>query len=123
MYVLKSPEIIDRCIAEIKTSLGKTVTIKDSKRNNDQNALYWKLVSIIAKEIGETQDDLHAIIKVRFLGVQKRFVDGVELVEPISTTTLTTKEFAGLIDKVYALAANLNIIIPQPDYWGLECTG
>lgn len=120
MYVLKTDKIIENCIAEIKKSAGKTVTIRDTKRNNDQNALYWKIVSILAKEIGYHPDELHTEIKVKFLGVKKRVVAGVELIEPCSTTGLTTKQFAQLVDKVYALADELKVVIPSPDYWGID---
>lgn len=120
MYVLKDHFIIERCIDEIKRSLGKTVTIKETKRTNPQNALYWKILTIIADEIGYTPEDMHTEIKVKFLGTTKRLVAGVELIEPMSTTTLSTKQFGELIDKVYALGHKLNIIIPSPDYWGLE---
>lgn len=122
-FILKSEDVAKRCCHEIMRSLGKTVAIKETKRTNTQNALYWLVLTIIAEEIGMIPEELHDEIKVRFLGVKKRMVYGHEIIEPISTTTLSKKQFGELIDKVYALAGELNIKIPSPDYWGLECTG
>lgn len=122
-FVIKNDDIAKRCCQAVMASLGKTVVIKETKRTNPQNALYWSVLTIIAGELGMEPEELHDEIKVRFLGVKKRVVHGQELIEPISTTTLSKKQFGELIDKVYALAGELNIKIPSPDYWGLECTG
>lgn len=121
-YVLRNETVIENCIAEIRQSLGKTVEIKDTKRSNQQNALMWMLITAIAKETGYTPDALHETLKVRWLGVNKRIVEGIELVEANSTTKLTKPQFGEYIDKIYALGAELNIQLPDPSYWGLECT-
>jgi len=119
-FILKNDAVIANCMQAIQASRGMTVTIKETKRSNPQNSLYWMLVGVLAKELGNSPDDLHRILKVRFLGVKKSFVDGHELIEPISTTSLNKKQFTEYIDMVYALGSQLNINLPLPDHWGLE---
>lgn len=122
IYNLKSQEIINRCVDDIRTSIGKSVEIKEMKRSLPQNRLYWNLLNILAKDMGYDSDTLHTTLKVRWLGVSRRIIEGVEIVEPVSTTTLTTKQMTEYIDKIYELGAIMGIVLPNPSYWGLECT-
>jgi hypothetical protein len=124
LYVLKDEGVIERCIAGIRLSLGKTVEIKTAKRSLPQNRLYWNLLNVLSKDIGMTPDELHEEIKVRFIGVETKVIAGQVIRQPISTTTLDKKQFTELIDKVYALGAELNIVLPNPAFWGMEelCT-
>ena len=122
-YILRNDDVIARCIEEIKRSPGMTVTIKETKRSSDQNALMWMLLAALGKDMGYTSEQLHEVLKVRWLGVSKRIVEGIEIVEPVSTTTLTKKQFTEYIDKIYELGAIMGIALPVPSHWGLECTG
>ncbi len=119
-FILKNDQIIANCIMHIHASMGKTVTIAETKRSNPQNALYWMLLGILAPAIGHKSEDLHEILKVRFIGVEKKIIDGVQIIQPISTTTLNKKQFTEYIDRVYALGHELNVNLPTPDHWGLE---
>lgn len=121
-YILRNDDVIARCIEEIKRSPGMTVTIKETKRGLDQNALMWMLLTVLGKDMGYTSEQLHEVLKVRWLGVSKRIVEGIEIVEPVSTTTLTKKQFTEYIDKIYELGAIMGIVLPNPSHWGLECT-
>ena len=84
---------------------GKEVEIRIRERSNnrskEQNSLYWKWIDILSKEIGFTKDEMHELIKYKFLK---------------STTTLTTKEFTLLMnDLLYWSSDTLNINLPRND--------
>ncbi len=117
-YHLKDETIINNCVAQIRNSLGMTVTIKKEKRSLDQNALMWMLLQVLSDYTGDTTDDLHERLKVSFLGVERRTVKGIDLVVPKSTASLNTKEFTEYIDKIYLLGETLNIKLPLPSHYG-----
>lgn len=121
-FILKDESIIRNCLDVVRNSYNCTVEIKPYKkgRSGRQNKLYWSLIGIIAKELGYDTDDLHTAIKVRFLGTTEKFVAGQLVTIPKSTRTLNTKEFTDLIDKIYALGAEMGVRLPVPAFWGIE---
>ena len=99
---------------------GKEVEIRIRARSNnrskEQNSLYWKWIDILSKEIGFTKDEMHELIKYKFL--KRNVVDdkGVESVVLKSTTTLSVKEFALLMnDLLYWSSDTLNINLPSSE--------
>ena len=69
-------------------------------RSAQQNNYYWKIVEIIADDLGYTTQEMHSTIKAHF-NVQ-------------STKTLSTKEFSKLIERIIRwCAVDLNIVIPD----------
>lgn len=98
------------------------VTIKPYKksRTNNQNALYWKWLTIISEHTGYTQDELHEGMKRNFIGEDiGSDIFGNTYIRAKSTTNLTTKEFTEYMDKVNIFAANEGLVLPSPDYYGL----
>jgi hypothetical protein len=93
------------------------VTIKPHKKNrsNSQNNLMWMWLPDIARHFGYTEDELHELLKVRFLGIEEKIVDGRTLIQPISTTKLTTKQMAEYLTKIEILARANNIRLKIPD--------
>ncbi len=70
-------------------------------RSSQQNNYYWKIVNILADDLGYTEQEMHATIKNHFN------VD--------STKTLSTKEFSVFIERLIRWSAvELNIVIPDP---------
>lgn len=70
-------------------------------RSSQQNNYYWNIVRILADELGYTEQEMHQTIKNHF---------DVE-----STKTLSTKEFAGFIERLVRWSAiEFNIVIPDP---------
>jgi len=70
-------------------------------RSAQQNNYYWKIVNIIADDLGYTDQEMHSTIKDHF---------NIE-----STKILTTKEFANFIERIIRWSAvELNIVIPDP---------
>ena len=69
-------------------------------RSAQQNNYYWKIVNIIAEDLGYTDQEMHSTIKTHF---------NVE-----STKVLSTKEFAQFIERIIRwCAVDLNIVIPD----------
>ena len=108
---------------------GKRVVItiekQKSSRSLEQNKLYWVYVSILAKELGHNKDEMHELVKYKFLKL-KRFISLVNgksvilALEPYekigSTTTLTKSEFIDFIENLITWAKDfLNITLPSPN--------
>lgn len=87
---------------------------KDS-RSKAQNRLYWMFIPYLADFCGYTNNQMHRVLKVKFIGVDKETIDGVEIVEPKSSKKLKVKEFANYLREVEALALEYNVTLPHPD--------
>lgn len=121
-FNLINEKVRENCINSIRSMpLGYEVVIQERKRTNQQNRLYrgpW--LNELSKWNGDSTDDWHELLKVRFLGTYEKEVDGKTLVYPKSTTKLTTKEFAEFLNMVEALAMELGVTLPSPEYHGVE---
>ncbi len=98
---------------------GKNVqiTIETTKtiRSNDQNRYYWLLLENLSNEIGHTTDELHNILKTKFL-FGFICINGKEEKMVKSTTELTTVEFEIYLTKIREWASiELNIYLPLPN--------
>lgn len=121
-FIIHNDQIRQNCFDYLKGLTNVTVEIKQHKkgRSTQQNKMYWSILGLIAKEGGYETDDLHLALKCRFLGTEEKVIMGKVVTVPKSTTKLNTREFGELIDKVYALASELNIKLPTPQYMGFE---
>jgi hypothetical protein len=96
---------------------GQTVEViirkPKTKRSDLQNNYYWGVVlEILSKELGYDQDELHEILKYKFLKIESTL--GMEYIR--STTKLTTGEFEEYLEKIKRWAAEfLGINIPNPN--------
>ena len=83
-----------------------------SQRSNNQNNYYWGCVlDILSKETGYEIDDLHEIMKYKFLKQNRK--TGMEYVK--STSKLSTSEFEEYLEKIRRWASiELSIFIPDP---------
>ena len=89
---------------------------RSANRSKEQNSLYWTWIDILSKEIGYTKEEMHTLIKYKFL--KRNVVDenGVEQEVIKSTTTLTTKEFSLMMNDLLFWSNNtLNINLPSND--------
>jgi hypothetical protein len=121
-----------------------TIEKQKSSRSLQQNKLYWVYIDILSKELGHSKDEMHELVKYKFLKL-KRFIsvvngksvilaleDGIyvdlstgeihdiEKVEPYdkigSTTSLTKSEFIDFIDNLITWAKDfLGITLPSPE--------
>ena len=89
------------------------IKVRTNNRSNEQNSLYWKWINIMSEEIGFTKEEMHELIKYKFLKRTSINNNGVEEVKLKSTTTLTVKEFTKLMDDILYWSNNtLNINLP-----------
>jgi hypothetical protein len=122
-WFLKDNDVYDRLKKSLESSkwpLIINVKQPKKKRSLDQNALYWSWINILAPHAGYSAEDLHDVLKVKFLGTKEITFRGEPILIAKSTTGLTTKEFTEYLDKVYALGGVLGVSLPSPNYWGYE---
>lgn len=85
--------------------IGKNVTITitdETERTVRQNNLWWVYVGILSKETGNTNEEMHELLKSKFIPFSK------------STTTLTSSEFSQAIKEMKIWAVEyLNVILPE----------
>lgn len=79
-------------------------------RSNDQNKLYWAWINIISLDLGYDPEELHNSFRAMFLTDRSAKIPLVR-----STTVLNTREFGIYLDKIQRKAAELNIVLPNPD--------
>jgi hypothetical protein len=96
---------------------GKEIVIKIRKKEDgrsiEQNALWWQWMAIIGNSIGHTKEDMHTILKYKFLQ-RTKVIDGKEIITLKSTATLNKDEFNQLINDVFFWANDtLNINLPR----------
>lgn len=98
-----------------------TVTRKRATRSAQANAYWWGVVlAALSEHTGYTRDEIHEIVKAKFLPRQLAVCDGNgevigEYVIGGTTTRLTTVEFGELIERVRVWAAEeLGCEIPEP---------
>lgn len=123
MFKIINETVKHNCIAEIRSlPLGKyQVEIKEVKRSTNANALMWKWTTIIADELGYDKNEMHDAFNRQFIGTDQ----GVDMFSnvflmPKSSAKLKKSEFSTYMNKINIFAASHNIILPQPDYYGLD---
>lgn len=116
-YVLINDEVKKNCIDHIQSLDGVyRVTVEKYKKNrsNAQSRLYWLWLGIIGNDTGNSPEDLHEIMKLRFLGTEKIQSMGYSIEIARSTTKLSTQEFTDYLDKIDTLMRSIDIILPHP---------
>ncbi len=113
--IWKNKKQIENYISNLPT--GKymiQISNHDENRSLNQNKFYWKLIEIIAREIGYEVEEMHDIFKYKFL--QKTFEDrNGNLIKGIgSTRKLNVKDFTNYINKIKRFCAEeLEIKLPE----------
>lgn len=94
-----------------------TIEKKRKKRSIQQNRLLWLYSTILANELGYSKYEMHEIVKFKFLQKEKADEKTGEIFKYVgSTATLTTTDFAGLINEIIQWAAEtFSIVLPLPD--------
>lgn len=89
-------------------------------RSGNQNRLYWKYLEVIAADVGESPERLHTIFKGLYSPkVQMKFKDKSYMI-PKSTTDMSVGEFVEYLIKVQSEAADLGVILPDPELYGSD---
>lgn len=105
---------------ELKEFNGKRIEIKIQKlksvRSQQQNRYWWAIITILAKEIGYTKNEMHEILKFKFLKRSKIVESTGEVLEYIeSTTKLNKSDFADMTSELIRWSAEtFNVILPIP---------
>lgn len=90
---------------------------KVKSRSSEQNKWYWACVTIIGNELGYERNQMHEIIKYRFLkseAVDKKTGEVFEYLK--SSAELTTTEFTEFMDGLIRWSAEtFNIVLPMPN--------
>lgn len=87
---------------------------KNSKSKEQQGYLWGVVYPHIAQYTGYTPEELHDVFKAKFLK-KKRKWRGMDMVTVSSTEGLTTGEMAEFITNVVMEAAEMSIVVPDPD--------
>ena len=100
----------------------KMLSIYDvpKKRNLSQNGLYHMWKAVIADELGYHTDVLHEILKGEYLGYEIMVYKGKEHKIPISTTSLSEREFSEFVTRIHADFSAQGIILPHPGDRGFD---
>ena len=102
-------------VAKFDDDIKIVIEVREAKdiRTNAQNRLWWKWIELIADETGNEKQEIHSILKYKFL-LKEEIIDG-ELHQGLkSTTTLTKEEFGKLTQDVFYWANNtFNINLPN----------
>lgn len=96
-------------------SYDVSVKVHRSKRSNPQNAWYWTIVGIVAKETDNDKEVIHRLFKKMFIGYDVKVVGNERIAVVRSSSTLNTEEFSEYLSKVEAFVAQeLGILLPDP---------
>ena len=111
--------------AQIASELGHfndkrvEISIKrlSAKRSDRQNRLWWLYMTILAKEIGYTKDEMHDICKWQFLKREKvNEKTGSLFYYTLSTTQLNKLEFADMVTELQHWSLlEFDIKLPLPE--------
>lgn len=122
IFVLRDARILNNCVGFLGRIIGGSETYEvvirpwKKKRSNPQNNLYWKWLSLIAKDTGHTSEQLHEVFKLELLPREFITVAGIERETRKSTTKLTTAEFTEYLEQIAAFAAReLGMYLPYPE--------
>lgn len=106
-------EIIASGLKEFDVTIEK----KKKHRSAEQNKWYWACVTIIANELGYQKDEMHEIIKFKFLKGEKVDEKSGEVFEYLrSSADLSTTEFSVFMENLIQWAIQtFNITLPMPN--------
>ena len=102
-------------IAKMEDGIKIVLEVREAKdvRTNSQNRLWWKWMEIISSELGYEKQEIHDILKYKFL-LREEMMDGEIHQNLKSTTTLTKIEFNKLTQDVFFWANDtFNINLPN----------
>lgn len=86
-------------------------------RSVQQNRYYWLIVTMLSEHTGFTKDEMHSVLKTKFLKTEKVHEDSGLIFEYVrSTTELTTTEYEDYLESVRRFAAeDFGIELPMPN--------
>ena len=93
-----------------------TVAKQTKPRSDEQRGYYFGVVlKVIAHETGHSVEEVHEVMKRKYLPRRIVPFNGKEYPLPGSTTDLSKMEFSEYMTKCIAEAGELGIVIPAPE--------
>lgn len=120
----RNRKAFDANVAQLKEGWSMEVTVKRQRatRSQYQNRYYWGVVvELIAEHTGYTPDEIHDILKAKFIPKRLALCDGNgevkgEFVIGGSTRRMNTVEFGEFLTEIRQWAASeLGVVIPDPN--------
>ena len=96
----------DDAIIEIKRNLDS--------RSTKQNKLYWQWLTVMT-ETGYTKDEMHSILRDKFLGYDEVTTKTNVIRVLRSTTDLKVGEFKDYLEQIDIFASEYGIVLPRPE--------
>ena len=96
----------DNAIIEIKRNLDS--------RSTKQNKLYWQWLTVMT-ETGYTKDEMHVIMRDKFLGYEEvtTKTDVIRVLR--STTDLKVGQMKDYLEQIDIFASKYDIVLPRPE--------
>lgn len=133
-FVLRDEGVLKNAIAFLSSMNlgGKTleVVIQPYKRNRsgEQHRYYWKIVTVIANDLGHSKDEQHEQFKLFYLlpilvrddpdvtALYERVgTEKDRLAKLLSTTDLSVGQMTEYLEDVIHFAGQLGIMVPHPE--------
>ena len=94
-----------------------TIGGRKNNRSNNQNAYYWGVVlDMLGKYLGYFPDEIHEVLKQKFLPKKSLVFKSEEIIIAESTTTLDTQGFEDYLEMIRTWASSeLQFYIPLPN--------
>ena len=107
--------VIGQYLKALNCDEAVEVVVKPYKRNrnNDQNALYWKWITIIGNDLGYDKDEMHELLAYKFLGLEQKEIDGRKFEQIRSTTKLSVGGMSEYMERVQRWAAEMGVRLPS----------
>ena len=105
-------------LKKLKEKSYRIEIVRDrDNRSNAQNRYYWGVViKMISDYTGFFPDEVHEVLKTKFLGYEKALPTGEAVKVSLSTAELDTYDFEQYLEQCRIFAASdLEIIIPLPN--------
>ena len=119
-YKVTSKEELEHAVKQIgKLDADKAWDIEVKKfafnRSVEQNKRYWALVTELGSFLGYEEQEMHELMKYKFLSYKQEML-GDEMVVVPSTSKLNIKEFVEYLSKVERFAVSLGFKLDLKQY-------
>ncbi len=123
-FNLKTAQVLKNCIEFIgRLDLGKwEVHIKPISKTSPQRNYWHACMQEIAEVTGTDEDDIKFGIKKAVLGLREwmDYPEGKIYLREVSSEGLDKQTYGRLIDATFSLAEQMDVKLPEPEYFGYE---